>query len=594
MSFKICRTGPRRGATASFAAAIACLVWLPWGILAVSATSSRADLVLNEVLYDPAGADEGREFVELWNPDSSSVSLDGLALEAGDGARPGAWEIVWQAAPGSVAAARSAYLVAGSALVGALQNGPDAVRLVRGSVVVDLLGYGDLETATLYEGAPAADPTSGQSLARVADGVDTGTNRDDWAAEGEPTPGFANRPDVRLRISRSGVLASPEVAWPGEMVTLSAWVRNLGRLALDETRWIIEAEVAADSSGVWAPVVSAPGIAVAPAESVFLSLSFAAAPPGPAIARLCLRDPAGAAGATSGVAPLADTVAVPIRSIAGPAVVSEIAFQDAGADEWVEIWFREAIADVGELSIADASATPRRIDRGAEARHVEAGRYLVIAQDPALVRARFGLPDSTVYGVAGGWPSLNDTGGNGAPADRVRIVDAAGVPCDAVPYHAGSSARGGSLERLSFDLPSAASGTWAESIDPGRGTPGRENSMRAPGAVTAARGPLLVAGARVLRRKGGAAVPVVLRVTAAALGRRLTVRVHDLLGRPLRTLVEGQRCTTEATFLWDGRDDRGDPVPAGIYVIRAEVLPEDGAGARASSVPLAVAAEPAR
>jgi flagellar hook assembly protein FlgD len=118
--------------------------------------------------------------------------------------------------------------------------------------------------------------------------------------------------------------------------------------------------------------------------------------------------------------------------------------------------------------------------------------------------------------------------------------------------------------------------------------------MRAPGAATAARGPLLVAGARVLRREGGAAVPVVLRVTAAALGRRLTVRVHDLLGRPLRTLVEGQRCTTEVAFLWDGRDDRGDPVPPGIYVIRAEVLPEDGAGARSSSVPLAVAAERVR
>ena len=30
------------------------------------AASCTADLLLNEVLYDPAGADEGYEFVELW------------------------------------------------------------------------------------------------------------------------------------------------------------------------------------------------------------------------------------------------------------------------------------------------------------------------------------------------------------------------------------------------------------------------------------------------------------------------------------------------------------------------------------------------
>jgi flagellar hook assembly protein FlgD len=118
--------------------------------------------------------------------------------------------------------------------------------------------------------------------------------------------------------------------------------------------------------------------------------------------------------------------------------------------------------------------------------------------------------------------------------------------------------------------------------------------MKAPGSMLAARGALLTAGARVLSRRGGEAVPVVLRLTAVARGRRLTVRVHDLLGRPLRTLVEGQRFDSEGAFLWDGRDERGAPVPPGLYVIRADALPEDGVPARASSVPLAVSAERGR
>jgi len=220
---------------------------------------------------------------------------------------------------------------------------------------------------------------------------------------------------------------------------------------------------------------------------------------------------------------------------------------------------------------------------------VEAGTFLVVAKDPALVRASFGLADSVVVGVIGGWPSLNDAGSGGVPADRVRLLDAGGEPCDAVPYRGESSVRGGSLERLSVDLPSDYAGSWAESVDSRRGTPGRDNSMKAPGSMSAAPGALLIAGARVLRRRGGEALPVVLRLTAAARGRRLTVRVHDLLGRPLRTLVEGQRFDSEGAFLWDGRDERGVPVPPGLYVIRADALPEEGAAARASSVPMAVA-----
>jgi flagellar hook capping protein FlgD len=568
-----------RRATLLFLACIGLL----WPLVA------RGELLLNEILYDPLGADEGLEFVEIWNPDSTAAPLDGVAVEAGDGARPGTWTVVWRGTAGSVAAPGGPFLVDGGALLDALQNGPDAVRLVRNGVVLDLLGYGDLESASLYEGAPAPDAGSGQSLARIRDGVDTGSNRDDWAVDGEPTPGAPNHPDVRLRISRSGVAVVPEVSWPGESVEVRAWVRNSGRVPIGAGRWMAVAELRDDAADAWAPAASASGGSVLPAESVSVALFFPAPAPGPHAVRLLLRD--SSSSAESGATAIADTASAFLRVIAGPLVVNELAFRDAGAGEWIEIWLREPVDDIGAFSIEDAASTPRPIDRGVSPRSMAKGSLLVVAKDPALVRAAFALPESAVVGVIGGWPSLNDTGSAGSPADRVRILELGGAPCDAVPYRAEAIARGGSLERLSPDLPSAAAGTWAESVDPRRGTPGRENSMKAPGAMTAARGPLLVAGARVLRRRAGEAVPVVLRATAAARGRRLTVRVHDLLGRTLRTLVEGQRFVGDGAFLWDGRDDHGAAVPAGLYVIRAEALPEDGEAARASSVPMAVTAE---
>src|SRR6185503_6192672 len=95
------------------------------------ASAARGDLVLNEVLYDPDGADEGHEFVELWNPDSLAAPLDGVALETSDGARPGTWTTVWRAEAGETVGPGSPFLIGAGGLLASLQNGPDAIRLVR-------------------------------------------------------------------------------------------------------------------------------------------------------------------------------------------------------------------------------------------------------------------------------------------------------------------------------------------------------------------------------------------------------------------------------------------------------------------------------
>ena len=570
--------------------------------LAALAPAGRADLVLNEILYDPDGSDEGREFVELWNPDSLAAPLDGVSLETSDGARPGTWVVVWRAASGETAPPRAAYLVGPERLLAALQNGPDAIRLVRGGVLLDLLGYGDLGDASQFEGSPAADAPSGASLARVADGIDSGVNREDWAPQTEPTPGEANHPETRLRFGRALPALAPAVPWPGEPFEARASIRNAGTLRLDGSRWRLVAEIAERASGIWSELGARAGVAIAPGESVSVAVSLT----GPAAGahRLRLRVEAsstadgsstsggassGGGGSGSDAVALADTAGLWLRSFASPAVVSEVAFHGTGAGEWVEIWARERIDDVEELTLADAASHARAIDRGAAPRALAAGSYLVVAQDPAAVRSRFGLPDSAVVGVVGGWPSLNDDAPPGLPADRVTLALTDGVPVDAMTYFGDETVRGGSLERLSSDLPSGAPGSWSESVAPEGGTPGRANSMRAPGGPAPGGRALLVAGARVLSARAGDPAPIVFRVTEAARGRRLTVRVHDLLGRPVRTLTDGQRLATDAAFVWSGADDRGDPAPPGLYVVRAEALPEDGAAPLASTLSIAIA-----
>ncbi|MBI4364379.1 MAG: lamin tail domain-containing protein, partial [Candidatus Latescibacteria bacterium] len=374
------------------------------GILAVAAGPAGADLLLNEVLYDPLGADDGAEFVELMNPDSLAVPLGGVVVEVCDGARPGAWTPAHVFAPGDTVPARGLYLVAGPSLLVAMQNGPDAVRLTRGGSVLDLLGYGDLAAPELYEGEPAADAASGESLARLRDGVDTEWNASDWAPEPIPTPGRPNHPDVRVAFVPGSVRASPEVSWPGEGVALAAFVKNLGRVEIEGSRWSAEVSIrfgaaASDTTGgspaggsapgdsPWSaePIATTPGTTLAPGESVAVVCRFLAPAPGPFALRSVLRDllASGAEGVGSSVGTgigsagwtgsVVDTAVVPSRSVAGPLVVNEFAFRDRGFGEWVEILALEAVPDIGAFAISDAGGVPRAIERGPVSRGAREG-----------------------------------------------------------------------------------------------------------------------------------------------------------------------------------------------------------------------------
>jgi hypothetical protein len=158
--------------------------------------------LLSEVLYDATGSDDGAVFVELYG--SPGTSLEGWVVEGVNGAdgavtvsipltgtlpEDGILVLADEASGGGT-------LVAGADLLANFdfQNGPDSVVL-RDAVgaVVDALGYGTFAAGEVFagEGAPAADPAAGSSVARLFADVDTDDNAADFAALALPTPGEA-------------------------------------------------------------------------------------------------------------------------------------------------------------------------------------------------------------------------------------------------------------------------------------------------------------------------------------------------------------------------------------------------------------------
>jgi hypothetical protein len=170
------------------------------GLLLLPA-ASHALPVISELFYDAAGSDDGFSFFELYGEPGSSLA--GLSFEGVNGSNGAVGPSL---ALAGVIPADGIFLVADvtsggtSFVAGAdllldfdFQNGPDSVVLRAGSVVLDALGYGVFAPGEVFagEGAPAADPAAGASLARRFADVDSDDNAADFVALDTPTPGSA-------------------------------------------------------------------------------------------------------------------------------------------------------------------------------------------------------------------------------------------------------------------------------------------------------------------------------------------------------------------------------------------------------------------
>ncbi len=191
----------------------------PRQLVSQASCASPAGLRINEIDYDQPGADAA-EFVEIVNSDPFPRSLEGLVLIFVNGSSSSEYGRVDLSGGGSVAG--GGYLVAGSPEVLAalpedavglslgttIQNGaPDGVVLFDtvAGMVLDALSYegviaaasfdGVIGTYPLVDGAPATASDSSTvdgSLGRFPDGVDTGSDADDWHFLPVPTPGAPN------------------------------------------------------------------------------------------------------------------------------------------------------------------------------------------------------------------------------------------------------------------------------------------------------------------------------------------------------------------------------------------------------------------
>lgn len=426
---------------------------LAWPIVVALACAPSGRPVLNEVLYDAVGDDTGREYVELLNPTDAPWSLDGLRIEAGDGASPGRWVLRWTGRPGDSVAAHARFVIGGVVVTPAvdrlvnldLQNGPDAVRLVWPDGAHEVLGWGELAYDEYQCGVSAPDVPSGRALARIPEAAATNDNAGDFR-EAAPSPGA---PNVRARdaaLVAHGLVLEPEQPAAGGDATLAVRVADVGSSA-----W---------AAGDARVVLSGPLLAV-PREQALPALA-AGETTQVAVALMGLHEGRGTIVAAVMLAgdesPDNDRDTLRVRVGPGPLELTEVQFHPLASEgEWVEVRNRSGQPLALEtFRVGDRAGAGGRIADGPA---MAADSLAVLAQDPtALLMAYPALAAARVRRVTP-WAALNNTDDANGVADQVVLADADGVLVERVSYSGAGIAIGMTLERDGDAWrPSAAAG----------------------------------------------------------------------------------------------------------------------------------------
>jgi hypothetical protein len=165
-------------------------------------------------------------------------------------------------------------------------------------------------------------------------------------------------------------------------------------------------------------------------------------------------------------------------------------------------------------------------------------------------------------------PTLNNA------EDVVFLLNPAGGWIDQVPYKTdwleGEEWRKPSLEKIHPQMNSQIPASWGPSVAPNHATPGQKNSIFTEvkpenTTVHIEPNPFSPDGDDWENH-------TVIQVEAPVMSGRIRAEIFDILGRKIRQLSADSYAGSHFSLVWNGRNDRGQVVPMGLYVLWIQVL----------------------
>ena len=261
-------------------------------------------------------------------------------------------------------------------------------------------------------------------------------------------------------------------------------------------------------------------------------------------------------------------------------VINEILFNPKpnGVD-YVEIYNRSnVIIDLKQMYIANRSS----LGVVSNIKLLSAENYLlfpqdfiVITEDPAIVKRDFITKNMDAFITVAAMPSYNDDKGD------VIVLNVQGNIIDELQYDEKwhfkliENNEGVALERIDYNAPTQRSDNWhSAATSVGYGTPTYKNSQYK--INDSLQGTLTVSPAIVSPDNDGVDDFVTVNYTFPAAGYVANIIIFDAAGRPVRYLQRNALCGTSGNYRWDGLGEKDQKLPVGIYIVYADVFNLEG------------------
>jgi hypothetical protein len=523
------------------------------------------NLIVTEFMADPSPQVglPNAEYIEIFNPTDTSVSLTGLMIASGgspveyngsESLSPGAYITLVDTDDFADFAALDipALIVPG---LPSLTNGGDEILLSYEGVTLQLLNY----TIDWYNDAERND--GGYSLEFVG-GDDAGCNAS-WRASIDISGGTPGRTNSVLGMpadEQAPIITEVDISLFGITLTFNE------ALVQDQ---ITPALFNVDNGLVISDVTFFSD------RQIFLSADVLDG----IIYTLTMLSDFSDCGGNFPANDLVVQLSIPGEPAAGDVVVNEVLFNPAtGGADFLELFnCSDKVFQIRGWTLTNDQSTTSSGERTISVSHLFLpGEYLTLTPDPDYINATF-LDINPAWLIDQSLPPLGDDEGN------ITVTSEAGIVLDAFSYtedyHSSllSPNDGVSLERLRKQEDTQDPANWYSAASSENfGTPTRPNSQRRDALPDPGENVFNIVNTTFSPNGDSFEDFLELQYQTDRSGFLARIRIMDAQGRLIRTLRQTELLGASGTLVWDGANDEGRKAKAGIYVLFAELVNPDG------------------
>jgi len=538
--------------------------------------SLRAQIILTEVMYRPDTQVAYTEFVEIYNLSDTVISLDGWKIgdslaqdniiDAGEGLvlEPHQYGLILDAGYFENSTIYDS-LIPQEALLLTIDAGSFGSRGFSNSVaepVILINPAGD--TIQVYKYSLGNDPGFSDEKIFL-----TANNSPEFWANSKVfrgTPGFENsvfKQSIDLSITRFEI--SRDSSLTGNNFNFRFVVMNVGLEAVQTFVWKTFLDMNGNSMPDDQEVREENRFdgSLVPGDSLQIEGIFRDVPSGEVVFGVFLEHPR-----DNNLENNVRLVSTYIPPTEIGVCINEIMAQPlSGQPEWIELFnYGDSPLNLKYLLFTDGKDTARfTID----SEEFLPETYLVLGKDSTLLQLYPSI--SKQIFISSRFPTLNND------FDDLTLFLADGMVVDRVRYTSAWYGRevdsGVSLEKINPRLNGNISSNWSASVSATGSTPGKQNSIWVESLPEEAS--LQIHPNPFSPDNDGFEDFTIISFQVPVETAFARIRLFDVRGRLIRTLVSNQPIAHTARFIWDGKDDTGRVARIGAYICFLEVLNSD-------------------